>query len=426
MLLDIAMIPFYNGNETALQKITGGKKMEKKQNRWAVLVAAIIINMSLGAGYAWSVFQAALLEVNSDWALSQTSLAFSISFAMVPVGMIICGPIIDKRGGKKIVLLSGLLFGLGMFFTGFATSIPMLYLTYGLVLGLGIGAGYGTATSLTVKWFPDKKGLAGGLTAAGFGSGSIILAPIATSMINSVGIHTTFKILGGVFFVVICAASFWMAKPPVVATVTTVQGSENDKNYKEMLKEPNFWLLWIIYTFAATSGMMIIGHAASLAEYYSLGTGTVIVMIVGLSNTLGRIIWGAVSDRLGRYITVLLMFIVSATGLLLLNFNESLGAIVGIIGLIFIPSSFGGFLGSFPGITAENWGASKAAANYGWMFTAYGIASIMGPSIASKIREASGSYSLALIIAMGMAVVGALLILWFMARKKTSTVEEEA
>lgn len=398
--------------------------MEKSKNRWAVLVAAIVINMSLGAGYAWSVFQAALLKVNSDWALSQTSLAFSISFAMVPVGMIICGPIIDKHGGKKIVLLSGLLFGIGMFATGFATSIPMLYLTYGLILGLGIGAGYGTATSLTVKWFPDKKGLAGGLTAAGFGSGSIILAPIATNMINAMGVHTTFKILGGVLLVVICGASFWMSKPPVPAEAV-VQDGEHDKNYKEMLKESNFWLLWVVYTFAATSGMMIIGHAASLAEYYSLGTGTVIVMIVGLSNTLGRIIWGAVSDRLGRYRTVLLMFIVSAAGLLLLNFNETLGSFAGIIGLILIPSSFGGFLGSFPGITAENWGASKAAANYGWMFTAYGIASIMGPSIASRIREASGSYSLALLIAMFMAVIGALLILWFIGKKKTARVNEE-
>ncbi|WP_265459912.1 OFA family MFS transporter [Enterococcus sp. HY326] len=401
--------------------------MEKTKNRWAVLVAAIVINMSLGAGYAWSVFQSALLEVNSDWALSQTSLAFSISFAMVPIAMIICGPIIDKQGGKKVVLLSGLLFGIGMFATGFVTSIPMLYLTYGLILGLGIGAGYGTATSLTVKWFPDKKGLAGGLTAAGFGSGAIILAPIATNMINSFGIYNTFKILGIVLLVVVCVASFWMEKAPVSSTSNAaVQVNENDKNYKQMLREPNFWLLWVVYTFAATSGMMIIGHAASLADYYSLGTGTVIVMIVGLSNTLGRIIWGAISDRLGRYITVLLMFIFSAAGLLLLNFNESIGTFAGILGLILIPSSFGGFLGSFPGITAENWGASKAAANYGWMFTAYGIASIMGPSLASQIREASGSYSMAFIIAMVMAVIGIILILWYMAQKKKAEVGEKA
>lgn len=389
--------------------------MKKQKNRWLILIAAIIINLSLGAGYAWSVFQTALLDVNSDWTLSDTSLAFSISFAMVPVAMIICGPIVDKYGGKKIVLASGVLFGVGMFATGFVNSILMLYITYGLILGLGIGAGYGTVTALTVKWFPDKKGLAGGLTAAGFGSGAIILAPIATNMIDSVGVNNTFQILGGILFVVICSASFMMENPPSKPQFAGGV-SEKDSTFKEMLRDPNFWILWGVYTFAATSGMMIIGHAASLAEYYSLGAGAVIVMVVGLANTIGRIFWGSVSDRIGRYKTVTTMFVVSGSGLMMLNFTEMLGALVGVIGLVCIALSFGGFLGSFPGITAENWGASKAAANYGWMFTAYGIASILGPSLASTIRESTGSYSMALIISTIMAVIGIGLIIWYIKR----------
>ncbi|MGE7366413.1 L-lactate MFS transporter [Desemzia incerta] len=400
--------------------------MKQEKNRWLILIAAIITNLALGAGYAWSVFQTALLETNTDWTLSETSLAFSISFAMVPVGMIICGPIVDKHGGKKVVLAAGLLFGLGMFLTGFANSIIMLYLTYGVILGLGIGAGYGTATALTVKWFPDKKGLAGGLTAAGFGSGAILLAPIATNMIESVGVNDTFKILGGILLVVICASSFVMENPPVQEKAVGVT-TDKDKNYKEMLSESNFWILWAVYTFAATSGLMVIGHAANLASYYSLGAGAVIVMVVGLANTLGRIFWGSVSDKMGRYKTVMIMFIVSGTGLILLNFANTLGAVAGIAGLIFIALSFGGFLGSFPGITAENWGASKSASNYGWMFTAYGIASILGPSLASSIRESTGSYSMALLISAGMALVGAGMILFYMNRvNKASNVKQKA
>lgn len=400
--------------------------MKQEKNRWLILIAAIITNLALGAGYAWSVFQTALLETNTDWMLSETSLAFSISFAMVPVGMIICGPIVDKHGGKKVVLAAGLLFGLGMFLTGFANSIIMLYLTYGVILGLGIGAGYGTATALTVKWFPDKKGLAGGLTAAGFGSGAILLAPIATNMIESVGVNDTFKILGGILLVVICASSFVMENPPVQEKAVGVT-TDKDKNYKEMLRESNFWILWAVYTFAATSGLMVIGHAANLASYYSLGAGAVIVMVVGLANTLGRIFWGTVSDKMGRYKTVMIMFIVSGTGLILLNFANTLGAVAGIAGLIFIALSFGGFLGSFPGITAENWGASKSASNYGWMFTAYGIASILGPSLASSIRESTGSYSMALLISAGMALVGAGMILFYMNRvNKASNVKQKA
>ncbi|WP_062532147.1 L-lactate MFS transporter [Jeotgalibaca dankookensis] len=389
--------------------------MKKQKNRWFILAASIITNLALGAGYAWSVFQTALLEVNTGWTLSETSLAFSISFAMVPVGMIICGPIVDKHGRKKVVLVAGILFGLGMFLTGFASSIIMLYLTYGIILGLGIGAGYGTATALTLKWFPDKKGLAGGLTAAGFGSGAIILAPIATRMIESVGVNTTFKILGIVLLVVICGASFMMENPPVNVPLAG-EATQTGKNYKEMLKEPNFWILWAVYAFVATSGMMVIGHAANLASYYSLGTGAIIVMVVGLANTLGRIFWGSVSDKLGRYKTVMMMFVVSGTGPMLLNFTTTLGKFAGILGLIFIALSFGGFLGSFPGITAEKWGASKSASNYGWMFTAYGIAAIFGPSLASSIRESTGSYSMALVISAGMAVIGATMILWYMKR----------
>lgn len=266
-----------------------------------------------------------------------------------------------------------------MFLTSYANSIIMLYLTYGVILGLGIGAGYGTATALTVKWFPDKKGLAGGLTAAGFGSGAIILAPIATSMIGNIGINMTFRVLEAVLLVVICAASFLMENPPMNENATVV-ANNTDKDYKQMLRESNFWILWVIYTFAATSGMMVIGHAANIASTYSIGigTGAVIVMIVGFANTLGRIFWGTVSDKVGRYKTLVLMFIVSAVGLMLVNFTDTLGAFAGIVGLVGIALSFGGFLGSFPGITAENWGASKSASNYGWMFIAYGIAAVFG------------------------------------------------
>ena len=401
--------------------------MEKKRNRWLVLVAAIVVNISLGAGYAWSVFQEALLEVNTDWSLSETSLAFSISFAMVPVAMIISGPIVDKYGGRLVVLVSGILFGLGMFATGYVTTIPALYLTYGLILGLGIGAGYGTATALTVKWFPDKKGLAGGLTAAGFGGGAIILAPIATSMIASMGISSTFRTLGIVLLVVIVGASFIMENPPVAEetedTKTVGDALSNDVTFKEMLKEANFWILWTVYIFAATSGLMIIGHAANIANTYSLGEGAFVVMIVGLANTLGRVFWGSVSDRIGRYKTVLAMFVVSGTGLVLVTLSETLGAFLGITGLVFIALSFGGFLGSFPGITAENWGSTNSATNYGWMFTAYGIAAVVGPSIASNIREASGSYSLALIIATVMAVLGLGLTAWYLKRAENPVTE---
>lgn len=382
--------------------------MEKKVNRWLVLASAIIINLCLGAGYAWSVFQKALLAENAanGWVIGQTSLAFSISFAMLPVAMIIFGPIVDKKGPKKVIFLGGILFGLGMFLTGFATTIPMLYATYGLLLGFGIGTAYGTATAASVKWFPDKKGLAGGLTVGGFGSGAIILAPVASNMISKFGIYTTFKILGITLFILIIGAAFFMEKPPAPTPAATVTTETVDKNFKQMLKETNFWILWVVYITATVSGMMIIGHAANIANKYQILTPAVVVMIVGLSNTFGRIFWGAVSDKIGRYNAVIAMFILSIVGLSALTFISNLGAITGLLGIAFIALSFGGFLGSFPGITAENWGVKNAGSNYGWMFTVYGVAAIAGPSLAANIKVNTGDYKMAFMLSIGMAVVG--------------------
>lgn len=398
--------------------------MEKKPNRWLILAASIVTNLSLGAGYAWSVFQKALLETNADkgWIISQTSLAFSISFAMVPLGMILFGPKVDQHGPKKFVFLGGLLFGSGMFLTGFASTIPVLYLTYGLLLGLGIGAAYGAATSVAVKWFPDKKGLAGGLTAAGFGLGPLVISPIAKQLIASVGVYKTFNILGVILLVVICGASLLMKKAPVIPPVDGAV-APTGKTYKEMLREGNFWLLWAVYTMGATGGMMIIGTASDIAVTYSLGDPVQIVMLVSIANTCGRMFWGTVSDKIGRYNTVIAMFMVVASGLFLLANNQNFGAFAGIIGVMMVALSFGGFLGSFPGITAENWGIANAGSNYGWMFTAYGVAAIFGPQLGTKIKEANnGDYTTAFLIVIAMALLGiALQAFYIKSNKKTIT-----
>lgn len=395
--------------------------MKKTPNRWLILAAAVLTNLSIGIGYAWSVFQAALLEINASngWQLSQTAFAYSLSFVMVPVAMIIIGPKIDANGPKKYVLLSGILFGSGMFLTGFANSIPFLYITYGIISGLGIGMGYGAATSVAVKWFPDKKGLAGGLAVAGFGSGPILFSPIIRSIISSVGVYHTFKILGAILLVVITLASLVMEKAPVAeqATQTTVP---TGKNYKQMLREVNFWILWVLFTLGCVGGVMTIGVASNIVTTYNLGDAVLVVMLLSLANTLGRVFWGFVSDRIGRYLTVVIIFLVTALGAFLLLNSLSFGAISGVVGIIFIGLSYGGLLGTFPGITVDNWGAQFAGSNYGWMFTGFGVAAISAPVIAAKIKEATGSYEMALMMVIAMAIFGAALQFYFMTKVKKS------
>ena len=395
--------------------------MKKTPNRWFILAAAILTNLSLGAGYAWSVFQKALLEANASqgWVQAQTSLAFSISFAMVPIGMIIFGPKVDSLGSKKFVFLGGILFGAGMFATGFATSLPVLYLTYGIVLGLGIGSAYGASTSVATKWFPDKKGLAGGLTAAGFGLGPLIIGPLAKTLIASMGVYSTFKVLGIALLVVICCSSLVMEKAPAAAPVAG-SSAPAGKTHKEMLREGNFWLLWLIYILGATGGMMIIGSAASISDQYKLvGEATLFVMLVSIANTFGRIFWGAVSDKIGRYPTVIAMFGAVAGGLALTALFKGEGSILAILGVMLVALSFGGFLGSFPGITAENWGVANVGTNYGWMFTAYGVAAIAGPQLGARLAQANkGDYSMAFYIVIGMALLGIVLQLFYISKSK--------
>ena len=388
------------------------------KNRWLILIACVIINLCLGAGYAWSVFQTPLMELFS-WTTSQASLAFSISFAMVPVGMIIFGPLQDKYGPKWITFLGGLLFGTGMILTSFISTLFMLYVTYGLILGFGIGAAYGCTTATTVKWFPDKKGLAGGLTAAGFGSGALVFAPLARTLITNVGVQMTFRYLGIGLLIAICIASLILSAPKK-STDVNIAKTNLDKTPKEIMATSTFWFLWIVYIFGCIAGLMMIGHASMIAQEhlgYTVSAATFIVMIVSLSNTFGRIIWGGVSDRIGRYSTVILMFISSAIGLLLLFLN--INPMLGVTGIVLIALSFGGFLGIYPGITADNWGSLFNGSNYGVMFTAYGVASIAGPMMAASLKESSGgSYTMPFMISMALNIIGFLLIFFMKSKSR--------
>lgn len=391
--------------------------MNKKTNRWIILISCIIINLCLGAGYAWSVFQGPLME-QFGWSTSQASLAFSISFGVDPIAMIIFGPKQDRSGPRMITFLGGILFGVGMILTSFVKNLPMLYLSYGVVLGFGIGTAYGCTTAVAVKWFPDKKGLAGGLTAAGFGSGALVFAPIAVKLIEKVGVLFTFRYLGIALLIIICGCALTLSAPP--KTEETSGGTE-DKKPKEMLQTSTFWLLWVAYVFGCISGLMIIGHASPIAAehlHFDLAIATMIVSIVSLGNTFGRLFWGTVSDKIGRYNSVALMFITSCIGLLLLNFKFT--SIIGVVGIVLIALCFGGFLGIFPGITADNWGAKFNGSNYGIMSTAFGLASIVGPSIVSFVKESSGGeYGTAFIISIILNLIGIALILLLKKREKS-------
>jgi len=398
-----------------------------KSHRWTILIASMIINMCIGSAYAWSVFQNPLISM-FGWSTSDTSLAFTLSLSLVPVAMIGAGRIQDRFGPQMVTMAGGIVFGLGLVLTSQITSLTGLYLSYGLLGGFGIGMIYTCMVGNTIKWFPDKKGLAGGLIAMGFGLGAIVFAPVGVMLIREFDVLVTFAIFGVVFSLIIIVASFFIKAPKNVNLSQSTVVDQSMTSH-QMMKTPRFYLLWILYTIGCIGGLMIIGHASPIVQHkvgLSSQEAAFIVSFLGLSNSLGRVFWGSVSDRFGRMVTLTTTYLVAAVCLLALSMFTSLPIVVVAIGGIAL--CFGGYLGIMPSICAENFGSKHIGINYGLLFTAYGFAAFVGPRLASWIRDVNaGSYDVAFGVVMMMNVVGLLLSggMMLSAQKKSRSLQTE-
>lgn len=398
-------------------------------NRWVVLGCSVLINVCIGSNYAWSVFQKPLIDL-FQWTTSAASLVFTISSGVVPVAMIVAGNLQDTIGPRRVLFAGGLLFGAGVIGAGFTTSLNELYWTYGILGGIGIGTIYACTVANTVKLFPDRRGLASGLVAAGFGSGAALFAPLSAALIRSFGVLTAFKILGvGHLAVVPFLALFVKAAPTgyVPPGWTSPAKSKNpstaaDKNWRQMLGSPRFYVLWCLYAIGTVSGLMIIAHASPFGQEIiklTPQTAATTVSVLALANTSGRIFWGWVSDRLGRFNTVVVMFVLLGIAMSALSAISGMTAFVAV--LIVVGLCFGGFMGIFPSITADTFGPRYLGMNYGVMFTAFGVAAFVGPRLAATVKEArNGDYTYAFLIAAALSLLGIVLTMILIFTTKTA------
>lgn len=397
--------------------------MNGTHNRWLILMAMFVINLCVGSAYAWSVFQKPLITL-FKWSTSDTSLAFSISLFLIPLAMIVGGKIQPQFGPKFLMFTGGIIFSLGIIAAGFTGSLAFLYATYGVLGGFGIGFIYGTSISNAVKWFPDKRGLAAGLVASGFALGAVINAPVANSLVQQYGVLTTFKILGAAYVVITSVASQFVTAPPPGYCPAGWQppltaGVGNDKDWGDMLRDPLFYILWAMYTIACVSGLMIIGHASPIGQEViklDAKTAAFAVSLMALANTGGRVLWGWISDRIGPYPTLIVMFVLSAGMMAVLNYVQSFVPFVAVISVI--AACFGGFFAIFPTITADLFGAKNLSMNYGILFTSYGAAAFIGPRLAARVKELNnGDYTVAFVTAALMCTAAVALTLY--ARRKS-------
>ncbi len=384
-----------------------------RKNRWLVVVGALLIQMSLGAIYIYGVFKQPLKDKFPDWSPTDLALPSQLVLAFFAISMIFAGRIQDKVGPRIIAAVGGLLLAVGLIVASQAASLAMFVVGFSVLGGIGIGAAYVCPLATCVKWYPDKRGLITGLAVAGFGAGGLVFTPVAKALIAnpSIGVMTTFLILGVIFFVAVEIGAMLMVNPPAgykpegwnpPAPAAGTAVVKADYAWTEMLGTWQFWTLWLTYFAGCSAGLMIIMNVTNVWQSINLqtlfnGTAPVgaeafkqvgataasFVMIVAILNALGRIVWGKISDAIGRKMTLFIMFIYSGVIMLALNWMTPYAAYI--FGVASVGFCFGGFLAIYPAVTADYFGTKNIGVNYGFMFSAYGAGGLFGPWLAPKL-----------------------------------------
>lgn len=402
--------------------------MNEKLNRWQILFASTAVLLCTGAVYAFSVF-AGPLSAAKGWTMSEIMLAFTINAAIGPVPMILGGFLTDRGWAKWSIAVGGLLFGLGFFLTGFVTSPLMLYVSYGLIGGFGQGLAYSGCLSNTIKLFPDKKGLASGIITAGMGGAAIIAAPVGNYFIENKDVFYAFRVLGLIYVGIVVVASFFIKAAPAnyipqgwtPPAGQTGGGASLNKGWQQMLRTPHFYLIFFMLCAGAFSGLMIASNASVIGQQMfglTPATAAFYVSLYSLSNCLGRVLWGTVSDQLGRNKTLnIILGVVIAAFVIMLVLPSQIGFAIGIVAL---GLCFGGIMGVFPPLVMENYGPANQGVNYGIVFTGYSTAAFFAPKIAvSMAASDNGSFAKAFYVAITVAVIGLVLNQVYVRMKKT-------
>lgn len=393
----------------------------RKFNRWLVVVGAILIQLALGAIYAWSVFTQRLTDPSGDYGFSasETAWVFSAGLATFAVVMVLAGRWQARVGPTLVSVVGGLTLGTGYILGGlFGSTFWAQLLCVGVVGGAGIGFAYVVPIAVGVKWFPDRKGMITGLAVAGFGFGATIWVKLAgswfggllntTSLFGLPGVQSVFLIYGVAFTVLVLLGSTVMVNPPegyapAGWTPPDPQDSKSaggvDVEAAEMLRTPQFYMLWSVFIFSALAGLMVIYCIKlfgidALAHHGIVNAGAITGTAMAwyaISNGLGRIAWGTVSDRIGRRAAIVIM--TASQGIVMLMTYHvfiSFGLVAGFIfAACLIGFNFGGNFALFPAATADFFGNKNVGSNYGWLFTAYGVAGIAGPPLAGYFKDAA-------------------------------------
>jgi OFA family oxalate/formate antiporter-like MFS transporter len=370
------------------------------------------MNLALGSLYAWSVFVLPL-EQEFGWKRSDTSWVYTIAIVCFALTFMVAGRIQDLKGPRICAFLGGLLVSAGFLLASFTTSLMTLYIFFGVVVGVGNGFGYSAPMPVGSKWFPDKRGLVVGLMVGGYGGGQAIFGTLASGyLIPTLGWRTTFQILSVVFFVMTMAGTALLRNPPVGSRppnwtpAAAAAAVRSEFTTRAMLATPTFYYLWAAFCLGTTAGQMAISQLVPFARSAGLGAtiATYSLVVTSLGNAGGRILSGWMSDTLGRLRTLKTMVLLSAVAMpALFLWRQQVFPFFVLVALVYW--CYGTQLSLFASTTADFYGTRNLGLNYGVLFTAWGAAGTLGPSIAGRVYDRFGDYRYAFFAAGAFALV---------------------
>ncbi|MSU02660.1 OFA family MFS transporter [Tissierella pigra] len=387
---------------------------------YIVLSAAAGINFISAIMYVWSVISKALVtELN--WTSKEASLPYTVLTISFVIAMVIFGKIVDSKGPRIPATAGGILIGIGLICSGMTTSPILMVFTMGILVGAGSGIINVATTATVVKWFSqEKKGMVTGIVVAGVGLSSAFYSPLSNYLINSVGISKTFSYLGIFVLLTAIPLSLIIKNPPqnFIPENKEVNKQKNisvDYDWKYIIKDKYFYKLWVMLGLSSSAGLMIIGHISNIAKLQiKWEAGFILVIILSIFNSLGRVLGGLISDKVDRLTLVRFIFILQMINMFSFAVYSNVALLS--IGVAIAGLCYGGGFAIFPAMASDAYGSKNFGMNYGILFTAWGLGGVIGPMTAATILDFTGTYNYAYIVAGVLLLIA--IGITFMVKKK--------
>ncbi|PGZ96175.1 oxalate/formate antiport family MFS transporter [Bacillus pseudomycoides] len=349
-------------------------------NPWLVVLGTIIVQIGLGTIYTWSLFNQPLVN-KFGWNLNAVAITFSITSFSLSFSTLFASKLQEKWGIRKLIIIAGLALGIGLMLSSQVSSLPMLYILAGVVVGYADGTAYITSLSNLIKWFPERKGLISGISVSSYGTGSLIFKYINGNLINSVGVSQAFLYWGLIVAILVVIGACLLHKAPEQDTVHETMS--HDYTTGEMLRTKEVYLLFIMLFTSCMSGLYLIGMVKDIGVQLvglSVATAANAVAMVAIFNTIGRIILGPLSDKIGRLKIVSATFVIIGMSVFVLSFvNLNYGIYFACVASVAF--CFGGNITIFPAIVGDFFGLKNHSKNYGIVYQGFGLGALAGSFI---------------------------------------------